>query len=266
LLFTDSGKIVDTYFKQYSWQRDALISGGAVLAFAFIGPFGTFDDMLFFVRLLFWAIAIFGCGVFFWLVVYLLNKVIFLKKLHFIVRHIIVVFITAFPASVLIYYDNMILRDNIFPVARLPWLWLTVFVIGMIITGLNFFSHLGKSLSSKERHKREVTKIHIKTDKDILCFLDRLPKEIGSDLISLSMHDHYIDVTTKQGSALVHLKFSDAMKELKKYPGAQIHRSHWVVFSAIKNVKTNGRLKFALLSDGRELPISKTYKKVIETV
>ena len=255
---------MNSYFKQYSWQRDALISGGVVLAFAFFGPFGTYGDMGFAMRLFFWTIAIFGCGAIFWAVVFLSSRVTIIKNSKPFIRHVTIIFITSFPSAFLIYFINLIFRNIVFPPERWAWLWFTVFVIGMIITGLIFFSNLGKSLSKKENHKKEVLKIQITTDSDILQFLARLPKAIGTDLVSLSMSDHYIDVTTKQGGAMVHLKFSKAMKELKNYPGLQVHRSHWVSFSAIKNAKLTGRDKSVELFDERNLPVSDKYKNDVQ--
>ena len=50
------------------------------------------------------------------------------------------------------------------------------------------------------------------------------------------------------------------MELLKNYPGARIHRSHWVADNAILNVKKNGRSNAVSLVDGRTLPVSEKYK------
>lgn len=92
-------------------------------------------------------------------------------------------------------------------------------------------------------------------------FLERLEPSLGVELISLSMQDHYVEVTTTKGSKLLFMRFSDALDELADYKGFQIHRSHWVSANAfIRRKRENGRL-VAELSDGRVLPISRTYSK-----
>lgn len=90
-------------------------------------------------------------------------------------------------------------------------------------------------------------------------FLQQLPFELGKDLISLSMQDHYIEVATSKGTTLVLMSLRDALEELGDYKGIQIHRSHWIAASAFQGLeRCNGKLH-ARLSDGRKLPVSRTY-------
>lgn len=92
-------------------------------------------------------------------------------------------------------------------------------------------------------------------------FLERLEPSLGTELVSLTMHDHYVEVTTTKGVKLLFMRFSDALDELDAYEGFQIHRSHWISANAfIRRKRENGRL-VAELSDGRVLPISRTYSK-----
>ena len=255
--------LLSSYYKLFSWQRDGLIAGFAVVIFAFIGPFGTFDDMGFVTRLLFWAIAILGCGTIFWLVIFLVSQLSFLSNIAIYPRHLFIVFLMSFPGALLIYAINLFFRDIAFPPERWAWIWLTVFVISMSITSLNYFSHFGKSLSKKEIHKEEIAKIHIETDENISLFFAKLPKDIGTELISLSAHDHYIEVVTKSDKEMLYMKFSKAMELLKNYPGKRIHRSHWVADNAVESIKKNGRNKSVKLVDGRILPISAKYKDAL---
>ncbi|MCF6344092.1 MAG: LytTR family transcriptional regulator [Devosiaceae bacterium] len=255
-----------SFLKEYSWQREMLISVSAVLIFAFIGPFGTFHDLSFFMRLVFWAVAVLGCGAIFWSIVYFFDHFKIFKNSSKYFRYSFIVFLTTIPATVLIYYNNVFFREIAFPLEKLPWLWSTVFIIGITITSLHLFSNFGKSLSKRKEHKKEVAKIVIETDKDILRFMDRLPKKLGRKLISLSSHDHHVDVRTDKGVEMIYMKFSDALKELKNYPGLRIHRSHWVAFDAVDKVKQSGRKWVVKLKDGSELPISEKYKSDVDLV
>ena len=53
---------------------------------------------------------------------------------------------------------------------------------------------------------------------------------------SLSMQDHFVRVTTDRGSAMVLIRFSDAVRELAGHSGAQVHRSHWVAAGQAKQI------------------------------
>lgn len=90
-------------------------------------------------------------------------------------------------------------------------------------------------------------------------FLRRLPDAIGKKLVCLSMEDHYVRARTEKGDTLLFMRMSDAVDELKGYPGAQVHRSWWVAFDAIDRVVRDSRRHVVKLSGGETVPVSKTY-------
>jgi hypothetical protein len=90
-------------------------------------------------------------------------------------------------------------------------------------------------------------------------FLNRLPKEIGTNLICLNMEDHYVRAYTSRGNALVLMRFGDALAELEDYPGQQTHRSWWVAYSAISHTKRDKRRYLAHLENNMDVPVSQTF-------
>src|SRR5690606_17132350 len=64
--------------------------------------------------------------------------------------------------------------------------------------------------------------------------LNRLPHHLRGRLIYMSMQDHYVDVHTDRGNALVLMRLGDAIAETGATPGLQIHRSHWVALDAVR--------------------------------
>jgi DNA-binding LytR/AlgR family response regulator len=89
-----------------------------------------------------------------------------------------------------------------------------------------------------------------------------LPKHLGQDLLWLSSQDHYLEVKTKLGTELILMRLGDAVKELETYPGARIHRSHWVADASITHLEASEGRLFVHLVDEKILPISRTYRKV----
>ena len=93
------------------------------------------------------------------------------------------------------------------------------------------------------------------------AFMRRLPAHLGKNILSLEAQDHYVNVTTDNGSALVLIRLADAIAELEGLEGLRIHRSHWVATNAISKTKReNGKL-LVELSNGTALPVSRTYTK-----
>lgn len=91
-----------------------------------------------------------------------------------------------------------------------------------------------------------------------------MPYHLGTDVLSLSSEDHYVRVVTERGNALIRYRFSDALSEVKGLPGIQVHRSHWVSIRAIDRVVASGKAYRLILSNGTELPVSRTNVGVLK--
>ncbi|MEX0297947.1 MAG: LytTR family DNA-binding domain-containing protein [Kordiimonas sp.] len=95
-------------------------------------------------------------------------------------------------------------------------------------------------------------------------FLKRVPNDLGSELLCLSMEDHYLRVYTSLGNTLILMRMSDAVAELEDYDGMQVHRSWWVAKAAIKEIVRAPRKKSIILTNDIEVPISQRREKVLK--
>ncbi len=95
-------------------------------------------------------------------------------------------------------------------------------------------------------------------DQDL--FFQRLPRSLGRNLRTISSADHYLDVRTDRGSALIHLSLKQAEQELVQYPGVRVHRGHWVAIDEIKSKVWRESRLFLQLLDGAELPVGRSYR------
>ncbi|MCP5081823.1 MAG: LytTR family transcriptional regulator [Alphaproteobacteria bacterium] len=93
--------------------------------------------------------------------------------------------------------------------------------------------------------------------------LRRLPAEKRGTLLYLSMQDHYVEVVTIKGAALILLRFQEALDELKGYEGLQIHRSHWAAFDAVEELQREGGKLLLKMRDGTSLPVSRSFAKPV---
>jgi DNA-binding LytR/AlgR family response regulator len=91
------------------------------------------------------------------------------------------------------------------------------------------------------------------------AILARLPEEKRGRLQYMSMQDHYVDIHTDKGTALVLMRFADAIQETEGVSGLRVHRSHWVAAAAVRGARRrNGRL-YLVLDDGAQVPVSRSY-------
>lgn len=96
------------------------------------------------------------------------------------------------------------------------------------------------------------------SDQDIRL-MQRLPAQKRGPLISLSVADHYVEVTTARGKELVLMRLSDAIGEVEAIAGLQIHRSHWVALEGIDRVERTAGKVLVMTKSGDSLPVSRSY-------
>jgi hypothetical protein len=89
-------------------------------------------------------------------------------------------------------------------------------------------------------------------------FLRRLPPALGRDLLCLQMQDHYVEARTALGTALILMRFRDAVAELGD-AGLQVHRSWWAAFDALEALEREGRSARLRLRGGPALPVSRAF-------
>ena len=90
-------------------------------------------------------------------------------------------------------------------------------------------------------------------------FLDRLPREIGRDIVYIRCNGHYLDVVTKAGTATLLMRFADALLELGDV-GVRVHRSFWVAHAHIDGAISNGKRARIRMTNGELVPVSRTYR------
>lgn len=86
-----------------------------------------------------------------------------------------------------------------------------------------------------------------------------MPLPQRGKLLALSVADHYVDIVTDRGKALVLMRFADAIRETGGVAGLQIHRSHWVAREAVVRSHRAGGKLLLELSNGLRLPVSRSF-------
>lgn len=91
------------------------------------------------------------------------------------------------------------------------------------------------------------------------ALMDRLPAHLREGILCLQVEDHYVRVHGLNGSAMVLIRFSDALRGISHVPGSQVHRSWWVAADAVAAFRRTGRTAQLTLSDGTLVPVSQPY-------
>jgi hypothetical protein len=238
---------------------------GVAMVLAVLGPFGTYQSMHFVQRLAHFGII----GALSWIQVVLLaawfGTIEPIDRWPVAGRMTLVGLLAAIPSTFeVIAVHSWLVRPM--PLSLAPQLYpenafLTVVVSVMI--GL-FIEHRLRAKADAERER--VASLPPDTpppgqpataNPD---FFRRIPPALGRDLLALEMEDHYLRIHTALGSDLVLMRLRDALAELPRERGRQVHRSWWVAEGAVASVdRTPGRLVL-VLRNGLHVPVSKTYR------
>ena len=214
------------------------------------GPFDTYEHMPVFVRIPY-AVAIFGIA--------LPAGKICRAVLRPLVRRVAIVrkglivsllFATAYTPAVVLFHQGVM--EPIWHTRMPPiTLWLSLYLASLIESGAWFFM----AKASADVDQAQVP--------EASRLLKRIDPELRGDILSLSVRDHYVDVTTSRGLTRLLMRFADALEEVAPVPGIRIHRSHWVALDAIEAVERGAGRCAVRLRDGRDLPVSRSYQQEV---
>ncbi len=90
--------------------------------------------------------------------------------------------------------------------------------------------------------------------------LHKLGPDSVQKLVHMQSADHYVEVHTEKGAKLLLMRLSDATQMLETFEGAQVHCSHWVNFAEIAGVIKRNRKIWLRMSDGAEIPVSRSFR------
>jgi hypothetical protein len=245
----------------------AAVFGGFL---GFLSPFGM-DQLPLQYSIGFWVVTCL-CGYFIYGPLLFFGELILLNRLSvWWMRVVISIFLASLLMSFVVPIVSWIFFAgdihfgeqfvNVFP---------QTLVIGGVLTAISMIQRYIKQQNVElynhkkqdEAHKRQV--LHT-NNQQVEKFMELLPIEKRGRLLCLEMSDHYVKVFTDKGHALLLMRFKDAIESLSEYPGLQTHRSWWVAKDAISSVNKDGRKQVLNLSNGLQVPVSRTYTERLKS-
>lgn len=235
------------------WDRKILVYFGGVLVLALTGPFGTYEAMAFSQRLVFWLVVFTGIGFFMHVCQTAALRSRWLAPLPPVLRLGAGAVLAGLPGAAVVIFVYAVFHPPVMAAGSLPVIWLQVALIGWVV-GIVEFLDWGTTPAAAAPTRQRT------------AFHKRLPPELGDDIISISMQDHYAEVTTTKGRHLVLIRLGDAIAELQGAPGVQLHRSHYASAAHLLRLHREGTRLWATLSDGRSLPVSASRAEAVRAV
>ncbi|MEL6511363.1 MAG: LytTR family DNA-binding domain-containing protein [Pseudomonadota bacterium] len=207
-----------------------------------IGPFGTYGRVGELILLFYWAVVIF------WSVfssIFLSSLVRASMKSPSIPATIVsTLLFTITFAPFLIWFTDLALKPDL--VARPSNVQLTVYVLVITIA-------IGVLVYQVETHFKTVKPQGPRLWR-------RLPQALQANIVRLSSDGHFVSIHTVKGSHRIRIRFADATAEMDGVEGGCVHRSHWVAKAHVIGVVNKANRPLLVMSDGVEVPVSRTYR------
>jgi DNA-binding LytR/AlgR family response regulator len=168
--------------------------------------------------------------------------------------HIAVAVIGAVPTTLAAAAGALLINLSPLSPSRVSSFYPAAFILNLLLIAL-------LQLTAKREVILEVGPHVVPDDAVPARIASRLPPRLArSRLVLLEAQDHYLRVATRDGEALVHMRFADAVAALEGSDGTRVHRSWWVARSAIDAMKfTSGRGELTLI-DGTVVPVSRRFR------
>jgi hypothetical protein len=223
---------------------------GGIAAVALIlglaGPFGTFEQLELVPRIAYWAVIAFttyaiglGANVLF-------SRLASPRLKGRALRIAVPGLLAGVPITAAVVLISIAaFGGEVSALSSVPTLWMYCTLIAI---GINFIA----TLLTPVKQPAETA--------GLPPIVERVPLPLRGELVSLSVADHYVEVTTDKGQALVLMRFADALRETGAVAGLRIHRSHWVALAAVTRVARQGGRPMVELKGGRRLPVSRSYR------
>jgi hypothetical protein len=216
------------------------------LMLAELGPYRTIEvpDGL---RRGYWLLAVVGSG----LVGVLADEALRVRIRGFWLRIVVATVVITPPVTLFIYALNAWLLD----LPRRPWLlpqlaWQVLVVMLLIMTL--------RGLAWRRVVETRTVIMPPLPEAERLFRLRLSAKRRAAKLIAVEAEDHYVRVHTEAGSELVPMRFSEAVEELARAHGYQLHRSWWAAADAIEAVRWSRGSGEARLIGGILAPVSRS--------
>ncbi|MDF1719204.1 MAG: LytTR family DNA-binding domain-containing protein [Minwuia sp.] len=242
--------------------------GSVWLVAVTVGPYGTFDQLTTVERMQYWGMSI----VLNWIQIRLVHMA--LDRAFACTRFWVPVLLACCLASVPGTFEVMWLEDRFRPELKhdltFATLYPQVLLLSLAVTVpmVHYFTGRRKVIDLKEAAVQQDSESSAATAAPGALtgppFLQRIPIRLGRDLLCLQAEDHYVRVHTALGDDLILHRFSDCVQELDGIEGLRVHRSWWIARAAVADVARRDRKTWLLLTNGLEVPVSRTYMAAVK--
>lgn len=226
------------------WQ---IISAGIVIA-VLAGPFHTMERFTLFGRLLYWAPIVIASGLIMTVLSITLGRSTRRNNRHWLTGALLACALGVTPITGLVHLANTLASDD--AVGFWPLLGYVggpVLVVTVLVNALTVEKHHRPARVGPDGAASQTPPL----------LIAKLPAPLGRDIVALQAMNHYIEVTTTRGKALILMRLGDAERDLAGLNGIRVHRSWWVNMTYVEAIEKSANGPTLRLRTGQMIPIAR---------
>jgi len=252
-------------------SRFWIILGGAIVIVAFAGPFYTLERMTFPARLMYWGYTAILSGVLMTFLSMLVRRIAFAYGIHWLPSSLLAGSLGILPVMALVHWANALAYSpessgeflSLFPFVAAPVLLITVLVNWFLPDGVPLEGASDTQAAAGNGSDPEPSSSSLADAEQPSVLFSKLPASLGREIVTLQAKDHYIEVTTPLGNALVLMRLSDAEQDLAALDGMRVHRSWWISLAHVDRIEKGTSGPELRMATGHAVPIARGQRVVV---
>jgi len=88
----------------------------------------------------------------------------------------------------------------------------------------------------------------------------KLQHHLGQDIVTVRAQDHYVEITTSRGSAMILMSLGDAVQHLRPLAGLQVHRSWWINLAHVARVEQGPSGPELVMTTDQRIPVGRSFR------
>lgn len=243
-----------------------IINGSAVLLAAMAGPYFTLERLSFPERLVYWGIALLCSGVLMTFLSIYAYRLTAHRNWNWAV-----VAILAGAAGVLPVIATLYLAEGMVTGFKEGWRdWATPFSLVISVAppliAVTLAVNLAIRLLDPDPPAADIPQ---KPQKEIAspalsAFHRKIPQHLGQDIITVRAQDHYVEVTTPNGAAMILTRLSDAVAQLEGHGCVRVHRSWVLNLSHVLRVGPGANGLEITMTNDQQVPVGRSYRAAFD--
>jgi hypothetical protein len=243
-----------------------IINGSVILLAAMAGPYFTLERLSFPERLVFWSIALLGSGLLMTFLSIYAYRLTAHRNWNWALIAIQAGAAGIVPVMALLYlaeglvtgftdgWYDWVQPSSLFVSVAPPLIAVTL----MVNLAIKLLDADPPATEPPEHTQAEIA------SPALSALHKKIPHHLGHNIVTVRAQDHYVEVTTTKGNAMILTRLSDAAAQLEQHACLRIHRSWLVNLSHVVRIEQGANGPEITMTNDQRIPVGRRYRAAFD--